>query len=76
MTGAMAWKWTSPASADAIGPGTVRTDPTRPPARDPARAVRIVSRIPLGRPGLPDHLAGAVGNLASPAVDDLTGPVL
>ena len=62
--------------ANAIGPGTFRTELTKPLYDDPERAERIVSRIPLGRPGLPDDLAGAVVYLASPASDYVTGQVL
>jgi NAD(P)-dependent dehydrogenase (short-subunit alcohol dehydrogenase family) len=77
MTKAMALEW-GPLGicANAIGPGTFRTELTRPLYDDPARAERIVSRIPLGRPGIPDDLAGAVVFLASPASDYVTGQVL
>ena len=77
MTKAMALEW-GPLGicANAIGPGTFRTELTRPLYDDPARAERIISRIPLGRPGLPDDVAGAVVFLASPASDYVTGQVL
>ena len=77
MTKAMALEW-GPLGicANAIGPGTFRTELTKPLYDDPERAERIVSRIPLGRPGLPDDLAGAFVYLASPASDYVTGQVL
>lgn len=77
MTKAMALEW-APLGirANAIGPGTFRTELTKPLYDDPARSERIVSRIPLGRAGLPDDLAGAVVYLASPASDYVTGQVL
>jgi 2-deoxy-D-gluconate 3-dehydrogenase len=77
MTKAMALEW-APLGicVNAIGPGTFRTDLTEPLYSDPARAARIVSRIPLGRPGIPEDLAGAVVYLASPASDYVTGQVL
>lgn len=77
MTKAMALEW-GPLGicANAIGPGTFRTELTKPLYDDPERAERIVSRIPLGRPGLPDDVAGAVVYLASPASDYVTGQVL
>ena len=77
ITKAMALEW-GPLGirVNAIGPGTFRTELTEPLYNDPARAERIVSRIPLGRPGAPDDLAGAVVFLASPASDYVTGQVL
>ncbi len=77
MTKAMALEW-GPLGicANAIGPGTFRTELTQSLYDDPERAERIVSRIPLGRPGLPDDVAGAVVYLASPASDYVTGQVL
>jgi NAD(P)-dependent dehydrogenase (short-subunit alcohol dehydrogenase family) len=77
MTKAMALEW-APLGicVNAIGPGTFHTELTEALYADPERAVRIVSRIPLGRPGIPDDLAGAVVYLASPASDYVTGQVL
>ena len=77
MTKAMALEW-GPLGicANAISPGTFCTELTKSLYDDPERAERIVSRIPLGRPGLPDDLAGAVVYLASPASDYVTGQVL
>lgn len=62
--------------ANAIGPGSFHTELTEALYADEPRAARIVSRIPLGRPGLADDLAGAVVFLASPASDYVTGQVL
>ncbi len=77
MTKAMALEWGRLGiCVNAIGPGTFHTDLTEALYADPARAARIVSRIPLGRPGVPDDLAGAVVFLASPASDYVTGQVL
>lgn len=77
MTKAMALEW-APLGicANAIGPGTFHTDLTDPLYTDPVRSKEIVSRIPLGRPGLPRDLAGAVVYLASPASDYATGQVI
>lgn len=61
---------------NAIAPGYFRTDLTEPLFQDPARSNWIHSRIPLGRPGLPDDLGGAAVFLASKASDYLTGAVL
>lgn len=77
MTKAMALEW-SPHGicVNAVGPGTFHTDLTEPLYSDRQRAARIVSRIPLGRPGIPEDLAGAVVYLASPASDYVTGQVI
>lgn len=77
MTQAMALEW-APLGicCNAIGPGTFHTELTGPLYTDPVRSEEIVSRIPLGRPGLPRDLAGAVVYLASPASDYVTGQVI
>lgn len=77
MTKAMALEW-GPLGicVNAIGPGSFRTDLTRALYDDPERTARIEARIPLGRAGNPDDLAGAAVFLASPASDYVTGTVL
>jgi len=62
--------------ANAIGPGTFHTELTEPLYSDPERSAGIVGRIPLGRPGVAEDLAGATVFLASPASDYVTGQVL
>jgi NAD(P)-dependent dehydrogenase (short-subunit alcohol dehydrogenase family) len=62
--------------ANAIGPGTFRTELTEPIYSDPERAADICRRIPMGRPGLAHDLAGATVFLASDASDYVTGQVL
>ncbi|ACZ42910.1 short-chain dehydrogenase/reductase SDR [Thermobaculum terrenum ATCC BAA-798] len=77
MTRAFALEWARyHICVNAIGPGTFHTELTDALYSDPERAQRIVSRIPLGRAGLPEDLAGAVVYLASPASDYVTGQVL
>lgn len=49
---------------------------TRALADDPVRYRQILERIPAGRWGEPDDLAGAVVFLASPASDYVHGHVL
>lgn len=61
---------------NAIGPGYYRTKMTEDLFRDEARSRWIHSRIPLGRVGLPEDLAGALIFLASPASDYVTGQIL
>jgi NAD(P)-dependent dehydrogenase (short-subunit alcohol dehydrogenase family) len=43
---------------------------------DPARSQMMLDRIPLGRFGLPEDVAGAIRYLASPAASYLTGHTL
>ena len=62
--------------ANAIGPGTFRTELTEAIYNDPERAGEIRRRIPMGRPGLPGDLGGATVFLASDASDYVTGQVL
>jgi len=61
---------------NAIAPGYFRTPLTEPLFQDPVRSEWIHSRIPLGRPGIPEDLAGTPVFLASRASDYLTGAVL
>ncbi|MDX2151940.1 MAG: SDR family oxidoreductase [Bryobacteraceae bacterium] len=61
---------------NAIAPGYIATDNTMPLREDPDRARSIVSRIPAGRWGVPEDLAGATVFLASEASDYVNGTVL
>jgi 2-deoxy-D-gluconate 3-dehydrogenase len=77
LTKALANEWAgSGVNVNAIAPGYMRTDNTRALADDPVRYREITSRIPAGRWGEPDDLAGAVVFLASPAADYVHGHVL
>jgi 2-deoxy-D-gluconate 3-dehydrogenase len=61
---------------NAIAPGYIRTDNTRPLQDDAQRSAEISARIPVGRWGEPSHLAGAAVFLCSRASDYVTGHVL
>jgi len=61
---------------NAIAPGYIATDNTRPLREDPIRGPAILARIPAGRWGQPEDLKGAVVYLASRASDYVNGSVL
>lgn len=60
---------------NAVAPGTVYTE-IHASAGDPDRPARVVQRIPMGRIGQPDEIAGAVLWLLSDATSYVTGAVL
>lgn len=77
LTKALANEWAGRGvNVNAIAPGYMRTDNTRPLMEDPVRSKEILGRIPAGRWGEPSDLAGAVVFLASPAADYVHGHVL
>jgi 2-deoxy-D-gluconate 3-dehydrogenase len=61
---------------NAVAPGYIETENTRPLREDPERNVAIRQRIPAGRWGRPEDVAGAVVFLASSASDYVNGHVL
>ena len=63
-------------NVNALAPGYLATDNTAAIRADPMRNQEILSRIPAGRWGRPEDLAGALLFLASPASDYLSGIVL
>ncbi|MGE5361695.1 MAG: 2-dehydro-3-deoxy-D-gluconate 5-dehydrogenase KduD [Bacteroidales bacterium] len=77
LTKALANEWASRGiNVNAIAPGYMATENTRPLRQDPARMQQITDRIPAGRWGEPEDLAGAVVFLAAPASDYVNGHVL
>jgi 2-deoxy-D-gluconate 3-dehydrogenase len=60
-------------NVNAVGPTFVETPLTRPMFENQAFREDVLRRIPLGRLGTPDDVAGAVVYLASPAADMVTG---
>jgi 2-deoxy-D-gluconate 3-dehydrogenase len=77
LTMALANEWAGQGvNVNAIVPGYIATELTEPLQRDPIRNPAILDRIPAGRWGTPDDLAGAVVFLASAASDYLHGSLL
>jgi 2-deoxy-D-gluconate 3-dehydrogenase len=77
LTRALANEWAGRGvNVNAIAPGYIATDNTQALRDDPARSQAILDRIPAGRWGRPDDLAGAVVFLASPASDYVHGAVI
>jgi 2-deoxy-D-gluconate 3-dehydrogenase len=77
LTKALANEWASAGvNVNAIAPGYMLTENTRPLVEDPVRNKDITARIPAGRWGAPADLAGPVVFLASSASDYVNGHVL
>jgi 2-dehydro-3-deoxy-D-gluconate 5-dehydrogenase len=77
VTKALANEWAQAGvNVNAVAPGYIETDNTRPLRADPDRARAILERIPAGRWGQPEDIAGAVVFLASAASDYVNGTVL
>ena len=64
------------ANFNAIAPGYIATDNTRALREDPVRSQAILDRIPEGRWGTPEDIAGAVLFLASKDADYLNGTIM
>jgi 2-deoxy-D-gluconate 3-dehydrogenase len=77
LTKALANEWAKHGiNVNAIAPGYMRTDNTAALQRDETRNRQILERIPAGRWGEPEDLAGAAVFLSSPASDYVNGHVL
>jgi 2-deoxy-D-gluconate 3-dehydrogenase len=77
LTKALSNEWAaSGVQVNAIAPGYIATDNTRPLREDPRREREIRARIPAGRWGDPADLVGAAVFLASAASDYVTGHTL
>jgi len=63
-------------NVNAIAPGYMQTDVTKALREDPQRNKQITERIPAGRWGTPEDVAGAAVFLASRASDYVHGHVL
>ncbi len=77
LTKALANEWAPQGvNVNAIVPGYIATDLTQALRDDPVRNPAILARLPAGRWGRPDDLAGAVVFLASAASDYVHGHLL
>jgi 2-deoxy-D-gluconate 3-dehydrogenase len=64
------------ANFNAIAPGYIATDNTKALREDPVRSKTILERIPEGRWGKPEDIAGAALFLASSDADYLNGTIM
>ena len=77
LTKALANEWAARGvNVNAIAPGYIATDNTTALREDPVRNPAILARIPAGRWGVPDDIAGAALFLASAASDYVHGAIL
>ncbi|MFE4227910.1 2-dehydro-3-deoxy-D-gluconate 5-dehydrogenase KduD [Arthrobacter sp. NPDC056886] len=77
LTKALSNEWAAHGiNVNAIAPGYIATDNTEALRNDPSRSKAILDRIPAGRWGTADDMAGAVVFLSSPASDYVSGTVL
>lgn len=77
LTMAFANEWAGKGvNINAIAPGYISTENTKPLVEDPIRSKAILDRIPAGRWGLPSDLAGTIVFLCSEASDYLNGTVI
>ncbi|WP_430645077.1 SDR family oxidoreductase [Agromyces sp. GXS1127] len=74
---ALANEWTAKGvTVNGVAPGYIATDNTQALRADPDRSKAILDRIPAGRWGRADDIAGATVFLASPAADYVSGVIL
>jgi 2-deoxy-D-gluconate 3-dehydrogenase len=77
LTRALSNEWAARGvQVNAIAPGYIATDNTEALRTDATRSRAILERIPAGRWGRPEDLAGAAVFLASPASDYVNGAIL
>ena len=77
LTKALSNEWAaSGVTVNAIAPGYIATDNTQALQDDSERSKAILERIPAGRWGAADDLAGATVFLASSASDYVTGAII
>jgi NAD(P)-dependent dehydrogenase (short-subunit alcohol dehydrogenase family) len=77
LTKSLAAAWASTGiRVNAIAPGWIETELTRPLVEDAVRAAPILARTPMNRWGKPDDIGGVVVFLASDAARFVTGAII
>lgn len=77
LTKSLAAAWASDGiRVNAVAPGWIATELTRPLVADPARSAPILARTPMGRWGEPGDVGGAIAFLLSEAAAFVTGAIL
>ena len=76
LTKSLAVAWAPSIRVNAIAPGWIETDLTKPAQADKVRSDAIIARTPFGRWGKPDDIGGAAVFLCSDAAGFITGTVL
>jgi NAD(P)-dependent dehydrogenase (short-subunit alcohol dehydrogenase family) len=76
LTKALAVAWAPAIRVNAIAPGWIETELTRPLTENAERSDKILARTPAGRWGQPDDVGGAVVYLCSDAARFVTGALL
>ncbi len=77
ITKALANEWARERiNVNAVAPGYIATENTRPIREDPKRNEAIVARIPEGRWGRPEDIAGGICFLCSTDADYLNGTIM
>jgi 2-deoxy-D-gluconate 3-dehydrogenase len=77
ITKALANEWAKERiNVNAVAPGYIATENTRPIREDAKRNQAILDRIPESRWGMPDDIAGGIVFLASSDADYINGAVL
>lgn len=77
LTKSLAAAWASDGiRVNAVAPGWIETELTRPLVEDAVRSAPILARTPMGRWGQPGDVGGAIAFLLSDAAAFITGTIL
>ncbi|MBD3397933.1 SDR family oxidoreductase, partial [Candidatus Micrarchaeota archaeon] len=77
LTMCMAIEWASiNVRVNAVGPGMTKTDFSKPIWMNPEMEKQLIAKIPMGRLGEPEDIAGAVLFLCSDSANYITGQTI